>query len=228
MTTQVIAAFVGTLMITSVASARVDTPYASSASTAHFDQAKLITAEKAVDRQFAAHIYANLRSAPDLDKRLANLTDKDLAGLAYMLQRYSALYSDGAEYTPRLLQLIKDRTTAETQARVSKAFAPLRAVDHSLTLRAAVATPNIDMTAYEVYLDYLTSGLTGTSALAMTAEYIGAQFSAAALAGYTIGEIINDLATVINPNWPVATTDFMEAIMDAMPAAIADYEDVGQ
>jgi hypothetical protein len=58
----------------------------------------------------------------------------------------------------------------------------------TVTVAGAVTpTPLLDMTLYEVYLDYVTAGWSTSAAMAASARFIGGNITAAFLTGYTIG-----------------------------------------
>lgn len=61
-------------------------------------------------------------------------------------------------------------------------------VGKTVTVAGAV-TPNplLDMTLYEVYLDYVTAGWSTSAAMAASARFIGGNISLAFFTGYTIG-----------------------------------------
>jgi hypothetical protein len=61
-------------------------------------------------------------------------------------------------------------------------------VNTTVTVAGAV-TPNplLDMTMYEIYLDYVTAGWSTSSAMAASAKFIGGNVATAFFTGYTIG-----------------------------------------
>ena len=73
-------------------------------------------------------------------------------------------------------------------------------------ISGVTASPNLDMTIYEVFLDYLTAG-TDTSvaaALAQTSSYAAGWLGAAATFGYSVLLTANGSFNLVsNPNHPV-------------------------
>lgn len=62
-----------------------------------------------------------------------------------------------------------------------------------------VASPVLDMTIYEVYLEYYTAGWTATASAAAAASYVGAQLTAAYAAGYVVGTGIYWITDALEP-----------------------------
>jgi hypothetical protein len=54
-------------------------------------------------------------------------------------------------------------------------------------LGAVTPNPLLDMTVYEIYLDYVTAGWSTAASLTATAKFVGGNISSAFIAGYTIG-----------------------------------------
>jgi len=153
-----------------------------------------------VHQTFAANIIANLEADPDLDATLARIAPVELASIMVLVEREQ--HGSAA----RVYAVIERRVRPETLAHVA---------DMRIFPNTVIAAPTLDMTLYEVYLDYLTAGLSTEAALGMTATYAGGYLGAAWLFGWNIGSGIVYINDQINPG-------INQAIGDALGAAMTD------
>lgn len=77
-----------------------------------------------------------------------------------------------------------------------------------------VPSPTLDMTLYEIYLDYYTAGLSGAAAAAEAATYIAGNITAAFSAGYLAGTGIYWLTDKLDPEVNVWIGDQIGPVVD--------------
>jgi len=179
---------------------------------AHADDRAWIGSTRAeIHAHFAANIAHAVASNPQISATLGGMNAVELTRMATLLQQ------EGAD-SNGILQGIAQRSDAATLVRVATAFgSPITDSAVSAAAPAGIASayfankkatqlnagliaaPTLDMTLYEVYLDYLTTGLSVETSLAMTVSFAGQYLGASFVAGYQIGSGIYWLNDQINP-----------------------------
>ena len=178
-----------------------------------------------VDAAFSSTILSNFTSNPNINATFASLGTAEIAILS---TRYVA--TGGNVQT--LANIAAQRLNAQNLVRFNTAFGMME-IDSAVgnfapysvqsvyfttpvpppflhshaqmqAMGIVTAAPTLDYTIYEVYLDYLTSGLTVESALAMTAMYVGQVITTTAGVAYAVGTGVYNISEYITPgstNW---------------------------
>jgi hypothetical protein len=190
-----------------------------------------------VHSQFPAVQVYNFTNNPYIDATVTGLSDVYLARLTrqYYIETNGAVAPLMAVAAKKLsaanlLRFKASMGQAATDAAVNAYSSPtVKAGYFGGTTRAAIPrseamylsmgingvtpAPNLDMTLYEVFLDYLTAGeTTAASALASTAAYAGTWLSAAATVGYQIGTVIYWIDDQVDPDINIWIGDELGAI----------------
>jgi hypothetical protein len=184
------------------------------------------TTKAAVHTQFAAVILYNFQNNTSLNGQISQMAQIELARLS----RQYYIESNG-NMAPLLAVAAQKLTAANLiliaaafgQANVDAAvaaYAPaatkatygassrMAIMDRSqarfvaMGISGVTASPNLDMTLYEIFLDYLTAGTDTTvaAALAQTSSYAGGWLGAAATFGYSVGTGIYWIDDQIDPD----------------------------
>jgi hypothetical protein len=196
--------------------------------------AQIGTSPATIQANFAGVIVNNLRANPGVAASMGNY---ELARLSTLLPQSTGVALVNA-LTPKLTAPQLTRlasgfgfftvgTAVSLYATpvVQNAYFTMRqpvALHESLaSLQSAlpVAAPTLDYTLYEVYLDYLTTGLSEASALAMTAQFAGTYLTGSFVVGYEVGTSTYFLIQNLSPGAAETLDDFVGEIADS----VADY-----
>lgn len=213
------------------------------------------TTKATIHSQFPVVTLYNFTYSPTINITVANMADVYLARLS---RQY---YIETKGNVAPLLAVAAKRLTAANLLRLQSAFgaaattaavnayapAAVKAAYGAGGTRAAVArsqamyiqkgisgvtpSPNLDMTLYEIFLDYVTSGSSGAAALASTATYAGAQLAASFTVGYQIGSVVYWVDDAIDPDINIwigdeegaAVNDVIDYVSN--PANYPSYDD---
>lgn len=138
--------------------------------------------------------------APDLDKAVA---------------KYSPAAVQGAYFAAPSPKLLPESHASFQSMGISSAKG-LAAV--------VVAHPTLDMTIYEIYLDFLTSGLSVPASLAMTTGYTIAAVGGAWTAGYYVGGKIYNFVDWVAPDVTITIGDIEGVFVEGVTGAGGTYE----
>lgn len=183
------------------------------------------TTATAIHSQFPKVILYNFTYSPSINTTIAGMQDIYLARLTR--QYY---IETGGNVAP-LLRIAAIRLTAANLARVRAsmgqaatdaavntyatatvkatyfATAPhpvirrSEAMYLSMGIKSVTPAPNLDMTLYEIFLDYYTAGETSAAAaLASTATYAGSYLAASFTVGYQVGSAIYWIDDKVDPD----------------------------
>jgi hypothetical protein len=181
------------------------------------------TTKATIHSQFPVVILYNFTNSAVINTTITNAADIYLARLS---RQY---YIETNGNVAPLLKVAAQRLTANNLLRLQSAFGkanvdaavkayatattqagyaaggtkPVIARSQAKMIQAGITgvtpSPNLDMTLYEIYLDYLTSGLSVEASLAMGAGYASAYLGAAFEIGYEIGGAVYFLDDQIDP-----------------------------
>lgn len=182
------------------------------------------TTKALVHAQFAKVIVYNFTYNPTINTQVAAMPDIMLARLTrqYYIETNTAVAPLMAVAARRLsaanlVRLKSAMGQATTDAAVNAYATPAvkaayftalskpiirrsQAMYLSMGIKAVTPAPNLDMTIYEIFLDYFTAGETSAAAaLASTAAYVAANLGAAFTVGYQIGTGIYWIDDQIDP-----------------------------
>jgi hypothetical protein len=214
------------------------------------------TAKATVHSQFPKVMVYNFTNNANIDATVTAMDDVYLARLSrqYYIETNGAITPLMTIAAKRLsaANLLRFKSTmgqAATDAAVNaSASAAVKSAYFSGTAKAVVrrseamylsmgitsvaASPNLDMTLYEIFLDYFTAGETSAAAaLAMTAQYSSAYLAASFTVGYEIGTVIYWIDDQIDPDINVWIGDELGALVTDVvnfvtnPANYPAYDD---
>lgn len=189
-----------------------------------------------VHANFAGIIEANFQNG-STEHLLSNLSERELSDLAKL---YSAR-SQGK--TQPLLKIFAQRLSDQSLVRVAKVFGPeqvaaavseyaspsvqssfntkmesIETPKSSSNLMEPMATPTLDMTIPEIYLEFRTApvGSAGPAAsIAETTMYVSKNIAFAASAGWAIGTGISNLIETYDPSLNEAIGGTVAGMVDA-------------
>lgn len=195
-------------------------------------------------KMFASTVECNFTKAPNANAAVDALSDKDLAILSSLYERTNSknmaplaeIFAQRLDVKHLLRVKAAMGATEMDKAVAAKASAAVQgpyfaAVNpkplpqsHALfqsqgitaTAGLVVAAPTLDYTLYEIYLDYLTSGLTVQAATAMAATYVARYTLPSFTVGYAIGTVVYNFVDWVAPSVTITIGDVEGGIVEGV------------